>query len=161
MTKYEFLTKVNGGNRDTNRFMRHITLDDDCWIWRGAKDKDGYGFFKIGSRTDGSRKQVRAHRWIWEWFNGEIPTPHLDHLCRNPSCVNPDHLEPVTPQENTKRGCRANKTHCKSGHELSGDNLIVYPPSKTHPNGMRRCRECANRWAREWRERQKKGNAGA
>ena len=69
-----------------------------CWEWTGSNDR-GYGMFRLDGRT------VRAHRWAWETLVGPIPRGlHLDHLCRNPPCVNPDHLEPVTQPENIRRG---------------------------------------------------------
>lgn len=72
-----------------------------CWVWLGSHDR-GYGHFGV----DGG--YVRAHRWAWEALVGPIPPGLvLDHLCRNPSCVNPDHLEPVTRAENTRRGIAA------------------------------------------------------
>lgn len=69
-----------------------------CWEWTGAQDQ-GYGLFSFEGRP------VRAHRWLWELLVELIPAGlQLDHLCRNHSCVNPDHLEPVTQAENIRRG---------------------------------------------------------
>ena len=54
---------------------------------------------------------VYAHRALYENVNGPVPYGlQLDHLCRVPSCVNPDHLEPVTPAENCRRGVRTKLT---------------------------------------------------
>lgn len=71
-----------------------------CWVWQRFKDKHGYG--KL-SRPD---MEARAHREYYIRAKGPIPDdkPCLDHLCRNPSCVNPDHLEAVTHIENLRRG---------------------------------------------------------
>lgn len=61
----------------------------------------GYGQLRV----DGKPQYV--HRLVYEALRGEIPKGlHLDHLCRTPACVNPWHLEPVTQQENVRRGAR-------------------------------------------------------
>lgn len=70
-----------------------------CWLWLGALSAKGYARFH-----DRSYIVVWAHRWAYVHFRGRIPKgKHLDHLCRVPSCVNPDHLEPVTVKENNRR----------------------------------------------------------
>ena len=85
------------------RFYSKVQKKDGCWEWLGAKNH-GYGAFMVGSSKDGTRRIVRAHRWVWEQVNGEVPAGReLDHLCGNRSCVNPSHLEPVTHTENIKR----------------------------------------------------------
>lgn len=74
-----------------------------CWIWQAALNSGGYG-----TTTDGSGRGVMAHRLVYEHYRGTIPEGlFLDHLCRNPACVNPDHLEPVTNSENVRRGLAA------------------------------------------------------
>ena len=88
----------------------------DCWIWTASKDRLGYGKF--------GRPSVLAYRFSYELHRGKIPSGlELDHLCRNPSCVNPEHLEAVTHRVNMLRGIgpsavNARKTHCKQGHPL-------------------------------------------
>jgi HNH endonuclease len=111
-----------------------------CWEWIGAKWARGYGIFI----QPGTQKHLAAHRWGYEHLVGPIPEGlELDHLCRNRSCVNPAHLEPVTHLENVRRGLvRLNgqrereKTHCPAGH--------LYDEKNTHVNdrGWRRCRAC-------------------
>lgn len=92
-----------------------------CWEWTGGRSCWGYGI------TNFKRKQVRVHRAAYLIWRGEIPAGlHLDHLCRNRSCFNPAHLEPVTPRENTMRGTgvtarRASRSSCDRGHEYPSD----------------------------------------
>ena len=109
-----------------------------CWIWQGALSTKGYGRVTVG------RQVIRAHVFSYRTLVGEVPRGLvLDHLCRRTSCVNPDHLEPVTPEENYQRGyspskLNALKTHCMRGHEFTVEN--------TRPNGRhgkgRACRAC-------------------
>jgi hypothetical protein len=85
---------------DESRFLSKVLKHPDgCWEWTaGRSGGPGYGAFSLGQR------KVGAHRWSYENFVGPIPEGlELDHLCRNPGCVNPDHLEPVTRSENIRR----------------------------------------------------------
>ncbi len=77
---------------------RYWIDENDCWLWLGNINK-GYG------RCKWNGKNVGAHRVFYEVHKGPIPTgADIDHLCRVPSCVNPDHLEAVSRAENTRRG---------------------------------------------------------
>ncbi|WP_433705830.1 HNH endonuclease signature motif containing protein [Paraburkholderia sacchari] len=81
------------------RFWSHVVKTESCWVWVAGLKEDGYGSFRA------NEKSVIAHRWYWERINGPVEDGmELDHLCRNPACVRPDHLEPVTHQENVLRG---------------------------------------------------------
>src|SRR3990167_1694323 len=85
-----------------------------CWLWIASCDRDGYGRFQI--RRD---RKVGAHQFAYEWEVGTIPSGlQLDHLCLTRSCVNPLHLEPVTLQENDRRGLLAHRQRlfCNRGH---------------------------------------------
>lgn len=120
---------------EQERFLTHVSPEPNtgCWLWTAAVDRGGYGLFKA------TPKMVRAPKYSYEMHVGSVPEGlQIDHLCRARSCVNPDHLEPVTPKENTRRSpihC-GSRTHCPQGHPLSGDNLYK------DPSGKRRCRKC-------------------
>lgn len=116
------------------RFWAKVLIGDpeDCWLWTAYKQKSGYGKFTF----DG--KSRLAHRVAYERFIGPIPDGLvLDHLCRNPACVNPAHLEPVTQTENIRRAARSHRTACIRGHE--------YTDANTHwtKSGSPVCRVCA------------------
>jgi hypothetical protein len=79
-----------------------------CWIWLLAKNDRGYGRKQLGGRKESGGHKVPAHRYMYEKIYGKIPAGlQLDHVCRNTSCVNPTHLQPVTCAENTRRGLSA------------------------------------------------------
>lgn len=93
-----------------------------CWLWSGVMTERSYGHFFIANGW------FRAHRVAWTLARGPIPGGRsLDHLCRNHSCVNPDHLEVVTHEVNVLRGesptaKNATKTHCAHGHAFTPEN---------------------------------------
>lgn len=137
----------------TERFMQFVSPEPNtgCWLWLGHVDRGGYGQFRVGSQTDGTRRHARAHRVAYELLRGPIPAGQtLDHLCRVRSCVNPDHLEAVSKRENILRGesfaaINASKTHCANGHEYTPENTRLW-------RGERYCRTCRTeqekrRWA--------------
>ena len=139
-------TGLSGGVRNIKKRMRRRkSLHDrffekvkkeNCWLWTAKKEKAGYGRFSIRDH------EFAAHRVSYQLLKGDIPDGFtLDHTCKNPSCVNPDHLEPVTMQINLLRGNtfqarNASKTHCPRGHPYNGDNLLK------QKYGGRECRAC-------------------
>lgn len=114
-------------------------LETPCRAWKWAKHPLGYG-----NLYDPETQQVgQAHRYFYEKLRGAIPPgTELDHLCSNPPCCEPIHLEAVTHRENILRGngfagVNAKKTHCSRGHEYTAENIAT----TTYRNG-RRCRKC-------------------
>lgn len=111
-----------------------IDLDAPCWLFTGRTTK-GYGVISIKGR------ETYVHRYVYEQMRGPIPEGlELDHLCRVPRCVNPQHLEAVTHKVNCLRGesfaaKHARKTHCPKGHPYDEANTQTY-------NGQRVCAEC-------------------
>lgn len=127
-----------------DRLISKIEIDPStrCWKWTGCICKDGYGQIKM------IPNMRRAHRVSYEVFVGPIPEGlQIDHLCRCRSCINPEHLEPVTPKENIRRSpiapasLNAMMTHCTNGHKFTQENLV--PGIK-----QRRCKICSNEQAK-------------
>lgn len=100
MTFYErFWNKVD----ENGPIPEHDAGLGCCWEWTASVGNNGYGhFFPAAGTMD------LAHRMAYMLVKGDIPEGlQIDHLCRNKRCVNPDHLEPVTPRENTQRYLKA------------------------------------------------------
>ena len=122
--------------------MQEVSTDD-CWLWAHRVTKWDYGLMRLN--IDGKRPSVYGHRLFYEAYKGEIPKGYeVDHLCFTPRCINPDHLEAVTKEENLRRKRAAHKPYnitkrfCTNGHEYTPENTLI-DSSKT---GWRRCRTC-------------------
>lgn len=121
------------------RFWEKVeqVTESGCWLWTARCDSKGYARF-----WNDRKAHEGGHRFAYRFFKGPIPEGlELDHLCRVPCCVNPDHLEPVTGRENVLRGKSraaeyAKRTHCQYGHKLVREN--IYPYGNT-----RACKTCA------------------
>lgn len=120
----------------------------DCWYWGALRTRDGYGCFGVKTGVT-----VRAHRYAYETLVGPIGSSLvLDHLCRIRFCVNPAHLDPVTPRENVLRGRglaarNARVTRCPLGHRYTSTNTRKYG------RGGRHCRRCSNAASADYRSR--------
>jgi hypothetical protein len=92
-----------------DRFWEKVEVAGPCWHWTGATSSNGYGTFAMDARR-GRERHMTAHRAAWELLVGPIPAGYVvDHLCKVPHCVNPDHLEPVSQLENVRRGWRSKR----------------------------------------------------
>lgn len=142
------------GETIENVFWKYVSPEPNsgCWLWDGPLNGYGYGRFSF------EKKDYMAHRLSYELHRTQIPEGmQIDHLCRVRCCVNPDHLEIVSPGENTVRGWQAanyerpeaRRSHCPKGHPYSGDNLYV------SPKGFKECRTCKRETNRRSRQRLK------
>jgi hypothetical protein len=117
-------------------------------LWAAYVDLCGYGRFRVGGKYG---TMATAHRLAYRKLVGEISDGlQVDHLCRVRCCVNPNHMEAVSQQENMRRGVvgkhnRA-KTHCPRGHEYTPENTYIRKK-------MRHCKACCRLKARKRRTR--------
>lgn len=128
------------------RFWDKVEKTESCWVWFGAKT-GGYGQIKFGDRIH------YAHRISYMLATGAFPKYMIDHLCRNPACVNPKHMEDVTNMTNSLRGIspaaqNARKVVCKHGHPFDKENTYIGTNGR-----FRTCRLCSK--LRAERRRQK------
>ena len=127
-----------------------------CWIWTASVNAKGYGIMGVNIGS------TMVHRISWSIHGYDIQKgEQIDHLCRVRCCVNPNHLEVVSPKVNSNRGYgptakNARKTHCPKGHPYSGENLYLYVGGKH--KGNRQCRICGRERQREYQKR-KRANA--
>ena len=141
------------------RFWSYVDLPpsaDECWNWRGAARPLGYGMFGLRGEAYGT------HRISYTLARGPIPDGLvLDHLCRNPRCINPAHLEPVTQRENVLRGdARLTKSpdeRCPKGHEPNWMQVQKHGPDRPK---TRVCRGCFNERARRRTARRRELSGG-
>ena len=129
--------------KDTLMSRVEIDPESGCWIWVGYVGTNGYGTITFENRTR------QAHRMSYETFVGPIPEGlDIDHSCHRPEtcaggkscphrrCINPDHLSPMTRENNARRGCKCAVTHCPKGHEYTLENTWF------NTRGSRQCRIC-------------------
>lgn len=129
-----------------DRFVSKLDTSGDCWIWTGTTNGHGYGQFYY------QKKKYTAHRWALHFLVEPVAEGlHIDHLCRNRLCANPDHLEAVTQAENNRRAGAVQKErdHCRKGHEYTPEN------TRLRPGGARRCLVCMRGYRRAYEERKR------
>ncbi len=130
------------------RFIGKIKKDNNTGCWNWISKNGGYGTFSAHG------KPVPAHRFSYEYHREKIPKGMVvDHLCKNTSCVNPDHLEIVTQSENLLRGNtltaeNAKRTHCKQGHEFTKENTLTAFGKTGRPS--RKCKKCSYQARKNW-----------
>lgn len=131
---------IENKNNVYQRLIRHMAVNktSGCWEWIGSK-RNGYGRMIIGSRTDGTRKSVSAHRVAYELKHGEIPDGmEVCHKCDNPCCVNPDHLFVGTRKDNM------------ADREAKGRNIVFTGEEQTRSKLTKKAVKDA-RWERAYK----------
>jgi len=116
------------------KLASRIAEENGHWQWTGSVSTRGYASVYYQGR------QHLVHRLVYESLVGPIPHGYtIDHLCGLKSCSYPGHLEPVTVNENARRGSINNqRATCGKGHPMSGRNLYINPAT-----GKRHCLQCS------------------
>lgn len=129
-----------------------ITGPGGCWLWRGFINESGYGSFTVSELN----RTIPAHRLVWILAHGEVPDGMvLDHLCRTTACVSPEHLEPVTPAENSRRSPLILKSACSKGHPFEDGSFYV------SLGGVRDCKQCKKARVAEYAAKTNRATARA
>ena len=136
------------------RILASVKDVDGCWEWQKSLTVHG-GYAQMMLSLEPKKPHLyTGHRASWLVFRGDIAAGlQIDHLCRNRKCVNPDHLEPVSPKENTVRGEVSREgirsttplRHCSHGHPMTGDNIYVYSNKGKPKTLCNTCRVIGNR----------------
>jgi hypothetical protein len=125
------------------RFWAKVEMHqpDECWIWLGSANRDGYGMFNpLRGWT------WNAHRFSYALVYGITDVRNdIHHTCNNRLCVNFHHLEEISHKENVKQQNRVLNIFCKNGHERTEKNIRI------GKDGKRNCRICDRDRARNRR----------
>jgi HNH endonuclease len=124
-----------------------MPIPSGCVLWTGAKRQSGHGYTWNGAKV------TYAHIVSYELAKGPVPKGfELHHTCVNSSCVNPDHLQPVTRGDHQRLQPRrfvGDVTHCKRDHKFTPENTYF------KKNGRRSCRACHRMWQAAYRRKMK------
>ena len=142
----------------SDRFHNKYQPDSDtgCWNWTGSISNKGYGRM-TEKQPDGRRRTIYAHRVSYEMHHGPITDDRVvDHMCDNPHCVNPDHLQLLTHKQNVLRSTAPHMVAywtglCLRGHDRTDPTIGYRRPD----NGRVMCRECMRlrQQRRNWQKR--------
>lgn len=132
---------------DRERFLAKVQIAlSGCHEWTATLRGDGYGSFWFQGRLQ------QAHRVAYVFAYGAVPDGlEVHHTCCNPRCVNPDHLEAVTPLENWRQSRAPSRLHslatrCPHGHPYDESNTLIL-------RGRRQCRACRREKQPEYKRR--------
>lgn len=133
-----------------------------CWWWAGSKGNTGYTRAQTLILKSTGLNLNYVHRYVHHVCHGPVPDGlHIDHMCDNKGCVNPEHIVSTTCMANVLRSAgpaalNARKRYCPHGHAYAGDNVAIKKSS-----GARRCRECSRKRFRAWYNRNVKKAAAS
>lgn len=112
----------------------------DCFSLPGSFRQGSPGYLAVINEHG---QTEYAHRYAYRWSHGAVPHGlEIHHICQNPACANPEHLQAVTHRRNmlatpsNAAAQHASRTHCPRGHELVASNLLA------RKNGSRECKTC-------------------
>lgn len=109
---------ISGGN------IEGYISESNCWICDSHAPNANGRYYSITRRVDGKRKRISLHRYTFENYVSEIPEGLVvRHKCDNVFCINPDHLELGTYQDNSNDMKNRNRT--KNGESNHSSKLTI------------------------------------
>lgn len=106
-------------------FFNKIIESGSCWIFKGYKNKAGYGIMQVNNR------RVYAHRYAFHLYKGLIPDGMMVlHSCDNPPCVNPNHLSIGTQSDNMRQASERGRLANINGENNPNSKLSMYDVCK-------------------------------